>query len=176
MERRTAQYTKQANKGRKQVNFEPGDWVWLHFQKERFPRQRRSKLLPQGDEPFQIVEKINDNAYRLDLPGEYEVSATFNVTDLTPFDAECADLRANPFQEEEDDMDPETSQRTTATCTTKVPFGPLTRTKVKQMREWVNGLVKDACAEGEVAAMARVKQDLLRDINLVAVSSKALEK
>ena len=67
-------------------------------------------------------------------------------------------------------MDPETSQRTTATCTTKVPFGPLTRTKVKQMREWVNGLVKDARTQGEVAITA------LRDINLVAVSSEELTK
>jgi hypothetical protein len=35
---------------------------------------------------FQVLERINDNAYKLDLLGEYNVSATFNVTDLTPFD------------------------------------------------------------------------------------------
>ncbi|XP_062103764.1 uncharacterized protein LOC133814872 [Humulus lupulus] len=45
--------------------FEPGDWVWLHMRKERFPTQRRSKLLPRGDGPFQVLERINDNAYRL---------------------------------------------------------------------------------------------------------------
>ncbi|KAL4375796.1 hypothetical protein GQ457_02G026700 [Hibiscus cannabinus] len=33
----------------------------LH-QQERFPSQRRSKLLPRGDGPLQIVEKVNDNA------------------------------------------------------------------------------------------------------------------
>ena len=54
--------------------------------KERFPAQRRSKLLPRGDCPFQVLERINNNAYKLDLPGEYTVSATFNVTDLSPFD------------------------------------------------------------------------------------------
>ncbi|KAL4385631.1 hypothetical protein GQ457_15G018130 [Hibiscus cannabinus] len=42
----------------------------LH-QQERFPAQRSSKLSPRGDGPFQIVEKVNDNAYKLDLPGEY---------------------------------------------------------------------------------------------------------
>ena len=52
----------------------------------RFPAQRRSKLLPRGDGPFQVVAQINDNAYKLDLPGEYNVSATFNVSDLSPFD------------------------------------------------------------------------------------------
>jgi len=25
-----------ANHGRKQIKFEPGDWVWVHFRKERF--------------------------------------------------------------------------------------------------------------------------------------------
>jgi hypothetical protein len=67
IERRTKQYVRQANKGRKMVVFEPGDWVWLHFRKDRFPEKRRSKLLPRGDGPFQVVECINDNAYKLDL-------------------------------------------------------------------------------------------------------------
>ncbi|XP_062087666.1 uncharacterized protein LOC133794454, partial [Humulus lupulus] len=65
IERRTEQYIKQANKGRHKQVFEPGDWVWLHMRKERFPTQRRSKLLPRGDGPFQVLERINDNAYRL---------------------------------------------------------------------------------------------------------------
>nr|XP_027063881.1 uncharacterized protein LOC113690241 [Coffea arabica] len=50
--------------------FEPGDWVWLHLHKERFPVQRRSKLLPQGDGPFQVLERVNNNAYKLDLLDE----------------------------------------------------------------------------------------------------------
>ncbi|KAI5649820.1 hypothetical protein M9H77_35825 [Catharanthus roseus] len=38
---------------------------------ERFPQQRKSKLYDRGDGPFQILEKINDNAYKVDLPGHY---------------------------------------------------------------------------------------------------------
>ncbi|KAL4386530.1 hypothetical protein GQ457_09G017590 [Hibiscus cannabinus] len=98
LERRTRQYEKQANKGRKRVTFDVGDWVWVHFRKERFPAQRRLKILPRGDGPFQVLEKVNDNAYKLDLPGDYIVSATFNVSDLSPYD-NSADLRTNPFQE-----------------------------------------------------------------------------
>ncbi|XP_035548687.1 uncharacterized protein LOC118349200 [Juglans regia] len=76
----------------------PLNWVWLHLRKDRFPEKRRSKLLPRGDGPFQVVERINDNAYKLDLPGEYGVSASFNVADLSPFDV-GDDLRTNPSQE-----------------------------------------------------------------------------
>ena len=88
-----------ANKGQHKLVFEPGDWVWLHMRKEQFPERRKSKLLPRGDGPFQVLERINDNAYKLDLPGEYNVSATFNVSDLSPFDV-GDDLRTNPLQEE----------------------------------------------------------------------------
>ena len=52
IERRTKQYVKQANKGRKKVVLEPGDWVWLHLRNDHFLEKRRSKLLPQGDKPF----------------------------------------------------------------------------------------------------------------------------
>ena len=65
--------------------FEPRDWVWLHMHKEKFPSQRRSKLFPRGDGPFQVLNRINDNAYKLELLDEYNVSATFNVTDLSFF-------------------------------------------------------------------------------------------
>ena len=41
---------------------------------------------------------MNDNAYKLDLPGEYNVSATFNVFDLSPFDV-GDDSRMNLFEE-----------------------------------------------------------------------------
>ncbi|XP_073120094.1 uncharacterized protein [Henckelia pumila] len=68
IEKKNLQYTKQANKGKKKVVFEPGDWVWLHLRKERFPEKRHSKLLPRGDGPFHVLERINDNAYKLDFP------------------------------------------------------------------------------------------------------------
>ena len=34
IERRIEQYANQANKGRKKVVFEPGDWVWLHMRND----------------------------------------------------------------------------------------------------------------------------------------------
>ncbi|KAK8600731.1 hypothetical protein V6N12_050582 [Hibiscus sabdariffa] len=105
LERRTQQYETRANKGKKRVTFEVGDW---------------------------IVEKVNDNAYKVDLPGEYNVSATFNISDLTPF-IDSADLRSNPFQEGGDDVS--TSVPATIVDPEVLPQGPITRSKAKQFRE-----------------------------------------
>uniref|UniRef100_A0A2N9F6J1 Tf2-1-like SH3-like domain-containing protein n=1 Tax=Fagus sylvatica TaxID=28930 RepID=A0A2N9F6J1_FAGSY len=136
------EYATQANKGCRQLVFEPGDWVWLHMRKERFPAKTRSKLLPRGDGPFQVLERINDNAYKLDLPGEYNVSATFNVTDLSPFDV-GDDLRANPFQEEGNDGD----QGTTSKDLVQVPIGPVTRARAKKFKDVLNGLIQELWAQ-----------------------------
>ena len=38
IEKKSAQYAKQANKGKKKVTFQPGDLVWLHLRKDRFPQ------------------------------------------------------------------------------------------------------------------------------------------
>ena len=89
---------KRLNRGRRQVLFELDDWVWVYMRKERFPARKCSKLHPRGDDSFQVLEMINDNAYKLDLSGEYNISATFNVSDLSPFDV-GDDSRTNPFEE-----------------------------------------------------------------------------
>lgn len=55
--------------------------------------------------PFQVLSKINENAYKIELPGEYGVGVTFNVSDLSTFDV-CHDKvisRSNYLQEGGDD-------------------------------------------------------------------------
>ena len=108
IERTNASYEKQANKHKKKVIFQPGDLVWVHLRKERFPSKRKSKLMPRADGPFEVIEKVNDNAYKVDLPGDYGVSATFNVADLSPYleDDHLVNLRANSSQQGEDDGGP----------------------------------------------------------------------
>ena len=105
IERSNASYQTQANKHKRRVVFQPGDLVWIHLRKERFPSKRKSKLMPRADGPFEILERVNDNAYKIDLPGEYGVSATFNVADLSPYldDDHLSNLRANSSQPGEDD-------------------------------------------------------------------------
>ena len=85
IEKMTKLYEKHANKGRKKMLFEPGDLLWVLLRKDRFPKQRKSKLQPRADGPFKVLRKINDNAYEIDLPSTYGVSTSFNVSDLSPF-------------------------------------------------------------------------------------------
>jgi len=106
-EKKNKNYAKQPNKGRKKIVFEPDDWVWVHMKKERFSEQRKSKLQQREDGHFQVLERINDNAYKVDLSGEYGVSVTFNVFDLFLFNIgnDSQHLRTNAFQEGDNDMD-----------------------------------------------------------------------
>ena len=46
-----------------------------------------------------MIERINDNAYKIDLLGEYNVSTSFNVSDLSPFDYAGDDSWTNPLEE-----------------------------------------------------------------------------
>ncbi|KAJ9557877.1 LOW QUALITY PROTEIN: hypothetical protein OSB04_012491 [Centaurea solstitialis] len=101
-------YQRRANVRRKKVVFQEGYLVWVHLSKERFPGGRSSKLQPRADGPFKVLKRINDNAYKIDLPGHYNVSATFNVADLSPFIPELddpLDSRTSPFEEGENDAD-----------------------------------------------------------------------
>ena len=57
--------------------------------KDRFPKDRDSKLKPRGDGPFKVLKRINNNAYIIDIPtSKYLVSSTFNVKDLSPYHGE----------------------------------------------------------------------------------------
>ncbi|KAH9680152.1 Endonuclease [Citrus sinensis] len=167
IEKRTEQYATQANKGRKQVVFQPGDWVWVHMRKERFPAQRRSKLLPRGDGPFQVVARINDNAYKLDLPGEYNVSATFNVSDLSPFDV-GEDSRTNPFEERGND---ENHQGTIKTSSDPLHIhgGPITRARAKNMQATLNGLIEKIWIENAIQDARHHELGLKRRQGIVGI-------
>ena len=83
--KQTERYQKRANKHRKPAAFKEGDLVWIHLRKERFPRGKHGKLKPRANGPFKVLQRIGDNAYKVELPGNYGVSATFNVADLSPF-------------------------------------------------------------------------------------------
>jgi len=70
--------------------------------------QKEEQAYPRVDGPFEVLEIINDNAYKVDLIGDYGVSATFNVADLNAYQADdhLADLRIKSSQQREDDRVP----------------------------------------------------------------------
>ena len=90
-----------------------------------------------------MFERINNNAYKLDLPRENIVSATFNVTDFSPFDA-SDDFRTNPFQEEGNDG---SRAKEGSVDPLEVPLGPMTRARAKRFKEALHFLIRDAHVE-----------------------------
>jgi len=79
----------------------------------------------------------------VDLSGEYNVSATFNVSDLSPYDA-GDDSRLNPFKERGNDG---SHGRPNLKDPLQVPDGPITRSRAKKIKEAMQGLVQSTWAE-----------------------------
>jgi len=111
IEKKVGRYVELANKRRKALLFDVGDWVWLHLRKDRFPTQRKSKLMPRGDGPFQSLKRINKNAYELDMPNTFLGSHTFNMSDLTPFSVGLHNSWSNSLQLEEYDGDQDQEEK-----------------------------------------------------------------
>ena len=135
IEHMNAKYKLAGDKGRKHVVFDVGDLVWLHLRKDRFPDLRKSKLMPRAAGPFKVLEKINDNAYKLELPADFgTVSPTFNIADLKPYFGEEDEIasRTTSIQEGEHDVDIPSIDTTVVPTTTHIQ-GPITRSRAKQL-------------------------------------------
>ncbi|PKU81890.1 hypothetical protein MA16_Dca003907 [Dendrobium catenatum] len=78
-------YKLDVDQHRRKKIFQPGDLVWVRMQKKRLPAGTYSKLNRKKFGPFSVKHRINDNAYVIELPAEFNTSNTFNVTDLYPY-------------------------------------------------------------------------------------------
>lgn len=75
----------QADKGRKEVFFDIGDWVYVRLHPYRqlsVCLQRHSKLSRCFFGPFQIIKRIGSIAYNLDLPATSHIHPVFHVSVL----------------------------------------------------------------------------------------------
>jgi hypothetical protein len=61
--------------------------------------------MPRVDGLFKVLEKINENAYKLDLPTNFGVSPTFNIADLKSYLGEEDELELRTTQMQEGDYD-----------------------------------------------------------------------
>lgn len=80
-----AKYKASADKKRRYVELEEGDFVRAVLTKDRFPVGEYNKLVARKIGPLEIIEKINPNAYRLKLPSHIKTPDVFNVKHLVPF-------------------------------------------------------------------------------------------
>ena len=62
IKRQVQQLATKLNVKKHPMIFNIGDLVWLHLHKDRFPNERKSKLLPRADGPFKVLTRYNNNA------------------------------------------------------------------------------------------------------------------
>ncbi|KAI9174834.1 hypothetical protein LWI28_023368 [Acer negundo] len=84
-------YKLAADKKRRHLEFDVGDFVWAVLTKDRFAVGEYNKLAAKKIGPLEIVEKINPNAYRLKLPSHIRTHNVFNVKHLIPFHGDSSD-------------------------------------------------------------------------------------
>jgi hypothetical protein len=140
IEKMNEKYRIAANKGHTEVKLQPDDLVWLHLRKERFSELRKSKLMSRATGPFKILGKINNNAYKLELPLECGVSPSFNISNLRPYLGEEDEMpsRTTSMQEGEDDEDINSS----ATIIPSIEIlGPITQSQAQQLNHQVNSFL-----------------------------------
>ena len=139
-----------------------------------------NKIFPRGDGPFQVIECINDNAYKLDLPGKYGVHATFSIANLSPFNADDElDLGTNHFQEEGNDERSKgfKAGRDSIDQVVQVPSGPITRVCVGKLRESLQVLIctiQDLVGD-DTRTIEGVQLKELPCVTLFVVTHEALE-
>jgi len=125
-------------------------------------------LMPRWDSHFQIIERFNDNVCKLDLLGEYGVSATFNVFYISLFDVND-DSRMNPFYKRGNDV-----IQATPRYLLEVLVGPVTRFRVKRFKETFNGLLQDIWAKMDFKKILNNKEQVL--INIIHVKKKLVAR
>ena len=92
-EESTAKYKAIADKHRRFKSYEVGDYVMVYLRKQWIPAGKYSKLKWKKIGPFRIFQKINDNAYIIDLPEHYAIPNTlmFKICTSIIVQNECFD-------------------------------------------------------------------------------------
>ena len=68
--------------------------MMVHLHKERFPKGTYNKLKIKKIGPCRILEKRNNNAYKVGLPDNLDISPIFSVFDLYAFHGYDEDVEA----------------------------------------------------------------------------------
>jgi hypothetical protein len=90
LEKSQSKYKTRHDKHRVDHSFQVGDEVWLYISKERLKGEGK-KLKPNRYGPFKILDKIGNNAFRLDLPPYMQMYAVVNVENLKLYEPPLID-------------------------------------------------------------------------------------
>lgn len=85
MQTNNANYKQILDQHRRHKVFQEGELVMDHLRKEWFHRGTYKNIKYNKIVPCQILKKIFDNAYHLDLPKWFDISPRFNVAYLYEF-------------------------------------------------------------------------------------------
>lgn len=93
-----AKYKAAADSHRRRLVVEVGDLVWVVLTRDRMPAHAYNNLKAKKIGPVQVLERINDNAYRLQLPDDINTSDVFNVKSLSRYfpPDQAQDSESNP--------------------------------------------------------------------------------
>ena len=97
----------------------------------------------------------------MDLLGEYNISATFNVFDLSPFNV-GDNSRTNPFEKRGNDENQQVFKDPL-----HVPVGPITRARSKKINEALDVLIQEIWADSNAGHSNLGPREDERVINLI---------
>ncbi|GKV30806.1 hypothetical protein SLEP1_g39581 [Rubroshorea leprosula] len=102
---------------------------------------------PKGDGPFQVTARINNNAYKLELPGD--------------------DLRTNPFEERGNDGNQDDPTCTMSRDPLHILGGLATRAKARKMQEALNSLIEQIWVDNNMQEVNQSLDDYQGVINII---------
>ena len=86
-----------ANSHKRLKKFNEGDFVIIKLRPKRFSLGTMKKLHARRARSFKIIKKLGPNAYVLELPPDYGISSTFNISDLKEYNDPTL-ISSEPFE------------------------------------------------------------------------------